>query len=205
MTTSTLQLPDGTTLAHTRDDNGNPRGIDSETSSTLTYVGDEHGGRLVDADGAVVRELSKKSFAARPADRKPTSKSKDRSRWVTFNTFVDRVARHLETQEQAAWHTVFRWTQDDTAEIRIADIAAKIGRSTRSAQRAIERLIAVGLLERLKRGTRQGGPSRYRLEPDPAVALPRLQPTARPQHDTGVMLKQAPKHQRRDGRGAFTT
>jgi hypothetical protein len=205
MTFNTFHLPDGSTLTQARQDNGQPRGIDSVTSRTLTYVGDDDGGLLVDANGAAVREVRKKPLAVRPAETKPTSKSKDRSRWVTFNTFVDRVARHLDDAEQGAWYVLFRWTQDDTAEIRLDDIAARIGKSTRTVSRAVDRLVEVGLLERLKRGTRQGGPSRYRLQPDPSVCLPRLQADAQPQRDTGDRLKATPKHQKRDRRGAFTT
>jgi len=211
MTAHSLTLPDGSTLTlkATHDGNGPPRGVDSVTSRTLTYMGDDHGGRLVDQDGANVREVRKKSADARTAasagSGKATSRSKDRKRWVTFNLFVDRVARHLDDAEQGAWYVLFRWTQDDTAEIRLDDIAARIGKSTRTVSRAVDRLLEVGLLERLKRGTRQGGPSRYRLEPDPAVALARLQADRPPQHDTGDVLKSRPKHQKRDANGSFTT
>lgn len=132
-------------------------------------------------------------------------KERDRRRWVTLNTFVDRVARHLEPIEAAVWLVMFRFTQDDTAEVRVADIAARIGKTARSVQRAIDMLTDAGLIERIKRGTRQGGPSRYRLEPDPAATIPRLQASTASQPDTGVVLRPAPKHQKRDRRGAFTT
>ncbi len=211
MTSSNYQLPDGATLTLTGNQSAGPRGIDSVTSLTATYHGDEHGGRLVDGDGATVREIVPRATAtATPAKPESTAKNRspktsDRSRWKTFNTFVDRVARYLDDAEQEAWYVLFRWTQDDTAEIRLDDIAVKIGKSTRTVSRAVDRLIEVRLLDRLKRGTRQGGPSRYRLEPDPSVALPRLQADAPSQHDTGDGLKRPPKHQKRDHRGVFTT
>jgi hypothetical protein len=156
-----------------------------------------------DVERGAVQSSRRQEGSTKP--KRTTTRRADRGRWKTLNTFVDRVARHLQTHEVAVWLVMFRWTQDDHAEIRIADIAGRVGKSTRAVQRAIDRLLKVGLLERLKRGTRQGGPSRYRLEPDPEVALPKLAPVTAPQHDTGDTLKRTPKHQQRDRRGSFTT
>jgi hypothetical protein len=213
MTTSTLALPDGSTLTGTHDRGGWVYGVDPATGRTCTFKGDATGGCLVDSAGELVREVaagaadatSKTLTKATKRARAATVHRGDRGRWVTLNTFVDRVARHLDDAEQGAWYVLFRWTLADTAEIRLKDIAARIGKSTRTVSRAVDRLIEVGLLERLKRGTRQGGPSRYRLEPDPSVALARLQADAQPQHDTDDRLKNQPKHQKRDRRGSFTT
>jgi DNA-binding transcriptional ArsR family regulator len=214
MSPSTFAIPDGTTLTQVRDRGGRVFGVDPVTSRTCTYEGDAAGGRLVDSAGELVRQVVPVAAgsAVEAAVKAATKRSKaepgrrgDRGRWVTLNTFVDRVARHLEAHEIAVWFVVFRWTQDDHAEIRIADIAGRVGKSDRSVQRAVDRLLEVGLLERLKRGTRQGGPSRYRLEPDPSVALPKLSPGTGSQPDTCVTLKRTPKHQQRDRRGAFTT
>jgi hypothetical protein len=213
MTTSTLALPDGSTLTGTHDRGGWVYGVDPATGRTCTFKGDATGGCLVDSAGELVREVaagaadatSKTLTKATKRARAATVHRGDRGRWVTLNTFVDRVARHLDDAEQGAWYVLFRWTLADTAEIRLKDIAARIGKSTRTVSRAVDRLIEVGLLERLKRGTRQGGPSRYRLEPDPSVALARLHADAQPQHDTDDRLKNQPKHQKRDRRGSFTT
>lgn len=211
MTASTLTIPDGTTLTETRDRDGRVFGVDPVTSRTCTYQGDAGGGRLVDPDGVVVREVVP-GAASKPGRGKGRAKGSgtpdrraDRRRWATLNTFVDRVARHLDDHEVAVWFVVFRWTQDDHAEIRIADIAARLGKSTRATIRAVDRLLEVGLLERLKRGSRQGGPSRYRLDPDPAIAIPKLTADTGSKSDTSDTLKRVPKHQRRDGRGTFTT
>lgn len=207
MTDTAFALPDGSRLHEHKLVDGRPFGVDSETGKRGTYHGDDGGGRIIDRDGNTIREVARS--AGRVAGGRPTSGPKsrpDRRRWVTLNTFVDRVARYLDSQEIAVWLVMFRWTQDDHAEIRLTDIASRVGKSTRAAKRAIDRLLEVGLLERLKRGTRQGGPSRYRLEPDPAVALPRLRATRpAPQQDTGVTLKVGPRHQKRDRSGAFTT
>lgn len=221
MSEDVLQFCDGSHLSDVRYQDGRPRGIDSQTGKRGTYHGDGGGGRLVDHNGKTIREITPRSAvqSTRPASasssppkssggnspRASAARSADRKRWVTLNTFVDRVARHLDAHEVAVWLVVFRWTQDDHAELRIADIAARLGKSCRAVQRAIDRLLDAGLLERMKRGTRQGGPSRYRLEPDPAVALPRLATDAGSQHDAGDVLRAGPKHTKRDRRGAFTT
>jgi len=206
MNSSTFTIPDGTTLTQAHDRGGRVFGVDPATSRTCAYQGDEAGGRLVDPAGELVREVVPvASGRAKPTGKSTSKSTGGRSRWVTLNTFVDRVARHLDDHEVAVWFVVFRWTQDDHAEIRMADIAGRLGKSTRAVQRAVDRLLEVGLLERLKRGTRQGGPSRYRLEPDPSVALPRLATETGSQHDTRDTLKPTPKHGRRDRRGAFTT
>lgn len=210
MIASTFTIPDGTTMTDATNRGGRMFGTDPVTKRTCTYQGDATGGRLVDSAGELIREIVPQAAtapAAAPASA-ATSASKStggRGRWLTFNTFVDRVARHLELHEQAVWVVIFRAVQDDTAEIGVEDIATKINRSARTVKRAVDRLVAVGLLERLRRGTKQSGPTRYRLEADPAVALPRLTPATAAQRDASDTLKQTPKRQKRDRHGAFST
>jgi len=209
MTATAYTLPDGSLLLeHKVDGDGRPFGLDEKTSKRCAYLGDEHGGRLVNRNGDTVREIVPQAAAVPTPAKVAASTSKStggRGRWLTFNTFVDRVARHLELHEQAVWMVIYRTVQDDTAEIGVEDIATKINRSTRTVKRAVDRLVAVGLLERLRRGTKQSGPTRYRLEADPAVALPRLAPATDSQRDTSDTLKRTPKHQKRDRHGAFST
>lgn len=204
MNATAYLLPDGEQLLDYKLVEGRPYGMDSVTSRQVTYQGDDAGGQLVDRDGRTIREV--KPSPGKSSRRREDSTSRpDRRRWVTLNTFVDRVARHLDAHEVAVWLVLFRWTQDDHAEIRLEDIAGRVGKSTRAVSRAVDRLLEVGLIERLKRGTRQGGPSRYRLEPDPAAALPKLTDGRESQPDAGDTLRPAPKHRKRDRRGAFTT
>lgn len=208
MIASTFTIPDGTTMTDATNRGGRMFGTDPVTKRTCTYQGDATGGRLVDSAGELIREIVPQAAAVPTPAKAAASTSKStggRGRWLTFNTFVDRVARHLELHEQAVWMVIYRAVQDDTAEIGVEDIATKINRSARTVKRAVDRLVAVGLLERLRRGTKQSGPTRYRLEADPAVALPRLTPATAAQRDTSDTLKQTPKHQKRDRRGAFST
>ncbi len=199
MTRGVVHLEDGSVLR--------PRGRDGWTLDGRTVIAEVEGlvVTITDQDTGAKTDHKVAAPPAAPPSAPPQKRKGDRTRWRTLNTFVDRVARHLDDAEQAVWFVVFRFTQDDAAEVRIQDIAGRVGKSARTVQRAVDRLIEVGLLERLKRGTRQGGPSRYRLEPDPSIALPRLQADSTPQRDTGDTLKHTPKHRRRDLRGAFTT
>lgn len=117
--------------------------------------------------------------SGRPADKGSQTKANKKScrRFNTYNAFVDAVGRHLQPMDREVWHVVWRfvdgWT--NTAELRLSDIAARLNCHNRTVARSLDRLAKAGLIERLKRGTRQGGPSRYRLEPDVTRCLPRLQ------------------------------
>ena len=148
------------------------------------------------------------SSSSTAADRRahPTATNaaqKSRTRFNTFNTFVDAVGRYLAPSDREVWHVVFRFADaaTDIAEVRHADIAARLGFHTRTVKRSIDRLITHGLVERLKRGTRQGGPSRYRLDPEPKRHLPAIQVN-------GVAKRPArrrPTQPARSQNGRFTT
>lgn len=101
---------------------------------------------------------------------------KARRRFTTFNTFVDAVGRYLPASDREVWHVLFRFADAATnvAEVRLADIAARLNCHARTTSRSIDRLCRTGLVERIKRGTRQGGPSRYRIDPEPARHLDAL-------------------------------
>lgn len=133
-------------------------------------------------------------------------------RFATMNTFIDDVARYLEDTEKASWHVLYRHADaaTSTAEVSIATVAEKVGRSERSVIRAIEHLTKCGLIERLHRGRRRTGPSRYRIATRPANQLERVRELAearsatrspRVQRDTHVTLNGA----NRDHYGRYST
>jgi hypothetical protein len=132
---------------------------------------------------------------------------KARRRFVTFNTFVDSVGRYLPASDREVWHVLFRFADAATnvAEVRLADIAARLGRHTRTTSRSVDRLCRSGLVERIKRGTRQGGPSRYRVDPEPSRHVDAL----RRAWEVGQgKPKQAARRSRKPSRsksGKFTT
>lgn len=108
-----------------------------------------------------------RSPAGETTDR--AARDKARRRFVTLNTFVDAVGRYLQSSDREVWHVLFRFADGATnvAEVRLADIACRLGRHSRTVARSIDRLSDAGLVERIKRGTRQGGPSRYLIDPEP--------------------------------------
>jgi hypothetical protein len=203
MTTHSLTLPDGSTLtlkaAH--DGNGPPRGIDSVTSRTLTYMGDDDGGRLVDADGANVREVRKRSADARTAGRKSSSRSPDGSRWATLNTFVDLLARHLSPVEIAVWLVLYRDCRGSTVEASQRNLAVRSGASERSVVRAMRRLREIRLIEVVKASKSRGEASRYRLEGHPERCLDALGQRPRT-GDTTAPVQANDDHARTDKTGA---
>lgn len=168
MTSTTYPLPDGSTLTLAGNQSAGPRGIDRVTSRTATYHGNEHGGRLVDADGATVREI-----VPRASSRAKPSRA-DTSRWRTLNTFVDVIARHLSPVEIAVWMVLFRDCRDGTATASNRDLCHRTGCSLRAVTAAMKRLRAAGLLEVVKLSRHRGEPSTYTLNSTPAACVPAL-------------------------------
>jgi hypothetical protein len=171
MTSNTYQLADGSRLTLTGSQAAGPRGIDSQTSRTATYVGDDRGGRLVDAAGATVREVAPLAARGRKATARAKASRSDAPRWQTLNTFVDVIARHLSPVEVAVWLVLFRDCRGDTVEASQRNLAARSGAGERSVVRAMRRLRAAGLIEVLKASKSKGEASRYRLEARPERCL----------------------------------
>jgi len=218
MKSTQTPLPDGT---HLEVDGDDPNfGTDSETGRTVRYHPDDS--TLRNSAGEVERRVRARPI--RRGDQKPppgASRSGRRSkaardqaggRFHTLNEFVDTVSRYLEDTERATWLVLFRHADatTGTAEVGIDTVAEKVGRSTRSVIRAVERLIVFGLVERLHRGRRQMGPSRYRILRNPADMVDRIRQltedrlarkTSRRQRDTGVTMGSAS----RDRFGKFST
>lgn len=191
MTTSTYQLPDGTTLNDVRDRDGCPRGHDSQSGRTATYHGDDAGGVLVDSSGKTIRRIepqAKPATQATPA--RPRGGAGDSSRWRTLNTFVDVVARHLTPVEVAVWLVLFRDCRGGTVEASQRNLAARSGAGERSVVRAMRRLRAVGLIRMVKASKSKGEASLYSVEASPercVEAIVRPMPTGAttaPDHGT---------------------
>lgn len=146
--------------------------------------------------------------AAAAAKGDPSAKAKSRQRFATFNSFVDAVGRYLHPSDREVWHVLFRFADAETnaAEVRLADIACRLGCHTRTVARSVKRLIKAGLVERLKRGTRQGGPSRYRIDPQPGLRVEPLR-AAWQRRQPATTGKPAKPRQpvRRSSKGQFTT
>lgn len=138
----------------------------------------------------------------------PRAKAKSRQRFATFNSFVDAVGRYLHPSDREVWHVLFRFADAETnaAEVRLADIACRLGCHTRTVARSVDRLIDAGLVERLKRGTRQGGPSRYRIDPQPGLLVETLRAAWEQQQPAPPTKPAATRPAvRRSQKGQFTT
>lgn len=104
------------------------------------------------------------------------ARDKAARRFRTFNAFVDSVGRYVPANAREAWHVVFRFADATTheAELRVPDLSARLGCNDRTAERGLKWLMVAGLITRQRRGTRQGGASRYFIDPDPGRHLDKL-------------------------------
>jgi len=111
--------------------------------------------------------------AARSAGKGGDARDKANRRFKTFNAFTDSVGRYVPAHAREAWHVVFRFADATTneAELRVPDISARLGCDDRTVERGLKWLMVAGLITRLRRGTRQGGASRYFIDPDPGRRL----------------------------------
>lgn len=110
---------------------------------------------------------------ARSAGKGGDARDKANRRFRTFNAFTDSVGRYVPAHAREAWHVVFRFADAITneAELRVPDISARLGCDDRTVERGLKWLMVAGLITRLRRGTRQGGASRYFIDPDPGRRL----------------------------------
>jgi hypothetical protein len=127
---------------------------------TLREVNEQHGGKL--PPDAVLRPDDHEE-AARPA---PPAKPKHRSRserFAVLNAFADFTLAGLDRNEIAVWLLLFRDSRDGVARTSQSDLARRAGASDRTVRRALGRLRAARLVEVVRRGRLQTGPSAYRV------------------------------------------
>jgi hypothetical protein len=88
-----------------------------------------------------------------------------RDRFGVLNALVDGTLDGLTGAETKTWLILYRDTRDGTAATSQAEIARRAGLSVRGVQKALRRLLDRGLVEMVKRGGINRGPSRYRVHP----------------------------------------
>lgn len=113
-----------------------------------------------------------------PADRQPQQPPKRktdrrkravRRRFRLLNMFVDAAMAGLRPSDVAVWLVLYRHAKaDGTVTAAVSDLGRRAGYCESATRRALKRLAAAGLIERLKRGTLAGGPSVYRMRPPAA-------------------------------------
>lgn len=130
---------------------------------TLREVNEQHGGIL--PPDATLRPDDE---PARPA---PTAKPKRRSgrgeRFAILNAFADFALADLTGAEVKVWLILFRDAKAATGTARTgqADIARRAGIDARSVRRALESLLAKGMVRVVQRGRLNTGPSTYIVHP----------------------------------------
>jgi DNA-binding transcriptional ArsR family regulator len=110
------------------------------------------------------------SSAARQADDTPAPrklrppKGVVARRFGMLNRFVDLALPKLGEVDTAVWICLFRHAPGDgTVTMSAGDLGRRCGYGEQAVRRALTRLRAGGLIDRLKRGSLTGGPSVYRL------------------------------------------
>lgn len=129
---------------------------------TLKEVNEQHGGTL--PPDAVFR-------ADEDAEPVPSTKPKRRSRserFAALNAFVDFgiADADLTPAEALVWFVLFRDTKGTgTARTGQTDIARRAGLSVRGVKLALRNLKAKGMVQVVRRGQLNVGPSTYRVHP----------------------------------------
>lgn len=82
---------------------------------------------------------------------------------LALNRFLDNTARAIHPSAALVWLQLLRDERDGTARTAIADLARRCGLSSRTVKRRLAELKACGLVKVLKQGTRDVGPTVYKL------------------------------------------
>jgi DNA-binding MarR family transcriptional regulator len=100
--------------------------------------------------------------------KRRTSRRESRLRFETLNAFVDSGMADLSRAELAVWFILFRDTKrDGTARASLDDLARRGGMNRQTASRAVGRLVRRKMLQIIRRGGLNRGPSAYRVFPFP--------------------------------------
>jgi DNA-binding MarR family transcriptional regulator len=108
------------------------------------------------------------SATAESTARRKTSKRVSWLRFEMLNAFVDTGMADLSRAELAVWLILYRDAKrDGTARASLDDLARRGGMNRQTASRAVGRLARRKMLQVLRRGGLNCGPSTYRVFPFP--------------------------------------
>jgi hypothetical protein len=125
----------------------------------MREVNEQHGGRL--PPDAVFRPDDEPAGPAPPA---PAKRRTGSERFAVLNAFTDVALADLTGAEAKVWLILFRDTKGTgTARTGQADIAERAGLSRRGVQVALVKLRAKGLVDVVRRGRLNAGPSVCRV------------------------------------------
>ena len=139
---------------------------------TLKEVNEQYGGALPpDAvfrpDDDEIAATAAKIAAARRVASTPKHRARS-ERFAVLNAFVDFgiADADLTPAEALVWLVLYRDTKGTgTARTAQADVARRAGLDVRTVRRAVASLTAKGMLETVRRGRLNAGPSVYRAHP----------------------------------------
>jgi DNA-binding MarR family transcriptional regulator len=110
--------------------------------------------------------VSERNGTTTPARR--TTKRRSCLRFEVLNAFVDDGMADLSRAELAVWLTLYRDTKPDgTARASLDDLARRGGMNRQTASRAVGKLERRKMLQVVRRGGLNRGPSTYRVFPYP--------------------------------------
>jgi DNA-binding MarR family transcriptional regulator len=103
-----------------------------------------------------------------PTARRKATKRVSRLRFETLNAFLDIGMADLSRAELAVWLILYRDTQrNGVARASLDDLARRGGMNRQTASRAVGRLARRKMLQVIRRGGLNCGPSAYRVFPFP--------------------------------------
>jgi predicted transcriptional regulator len=134
---------------------------------TLSEVNEQHGGVL--PPDAVFRADDETALPAPPP--KPKRRNGRGERFAVLNAFADCALADLTGAEVKVWLILFRDAKAATGTARTgqADIARRAGLEPRTVRRALASLEAKGMVDVVRRGRLNAGPSVYRVHPTGAA------------------------------------
>jgi DNA-binding MarR family transcriptional regulator len=100
--------------------------------------------------------------------RRKTTKRRSELRFEFLNAFVDRGMADLTRAELAVWLILYRDTKpNEDVRTSLDDLGRRGGMDRQTASRAVGRLVRRKMLQVLRRGGLNRGPSVYRVFPYP--------------------------------------
>lgn len=128
---------------------------------TMKEVREQHNG-ILPPDAILRPDVDEESAPA----AKPKRRASRSERFAVLNAFADFALAALTGAEAKVWLILFRDTKGtSTARTGQADIARRAGLSRRGVQVALGKLTAKGLVQLVRRGRLNAGPSTYRVHP----------------------------------------
>lgn len=127
-----------------------------------------------EAAAAAVAEAPK--AAQKPGESESTQHpvARKRDRWATFNTFMDVIAPRLTLAERAVWLVMFRHARDGVCETTVRMLASGAAVSRSTAEAALRRLEASGLVWAIWKSRDKARASKYGIHPSPSACLSRV-------------------------------